>query len=403
VSIIPAMRIFLSYPSQDRQLVESIYLALRAQGHSVFFDRDNLPPGEEYHIRIRNAIEKSDLFVFMMSPDAFDAGSYTLTELEIAKKTWDNPAGRVLPVMLRPVALDKIPAYLESVTFLEPDGNMAATVADAVHRITLARRKTLFVKSAMGLAAALVAALGVYSWYTHRQPAQEVTAKDGAPAVLVPAGAFTMGDDKEEPLRQIYVDAFYIDKYEITTARYARFLQATGSVRTPEGWDTLDPERGKDLAVVGVSWRDADAYCHWAGKRLPTEAEWEKAGRGTDARAYPWGNETPTAARAQFGQDATSPYKGGLAPVGSHKSGKSPYGVYDMAGNVSEWVADWYAEGIALGDARNPQGPKGGTKKVIRDGGWQEPASRLKSTKRSYASPDTVWPNLGFRCAGDLR
>jgi hypothetical protein len=197
---IPAMRIFLSYPSEDRQRVEPIYLALRAQGHPVFFDRKALPPGEEYDIRIRNAIERADLFIFMLSPDAVDAGSYTLTELEIAQKTWELPAGRVLPVLLRPVELDRIPPYLRSVTFLEPEGNVTATVADAVHRIALRRRKALLARWAAGLAMAVVVGLGVYSWWASRRPGQETTGKDGAPALMVPAGTFTMGDDEESPL-----------------------------------------------------------------------------------------------------------------------------------------------------------------------------------------------------------
>jgi formylglycine-generating enzyme required for sulfatase activity len=160
--------------------------------------------------------------------------------------------------------------------------------------------------------------------------------------MMVPAGIFTMGDDEESPLREIFVDAFYLDKYEVTTARYAKFLQATGSVNAPDGWEDVSQDRGGDLPVIGVDWHDADAYCRWAGKRLPTDAEWEKAARGTDRRTYPWGNEQPTAARARFGQALTGPYKGGLAAVGSHAAGESSCGVDDLAGNVSEWVADWF-------------------------------------------------------------
>src|SRR5262249_5620509 len=125
--------------------------------------------------------------------------------------------------------------------------------------------------------------------------------KDRAPMVLIPAGTFVMGDDEESPRREIFLDAFYIDKFEVTLARYALFLKATGSVRAPENWPEGDISKIGELPVVGVDWNDADAYCHWAGKRLPTDAEWEKAARGGDERKYPWGNEEPNGERARFG------------------------------------------------------------------------------------------------------
>ena len=153
------MEIFLSYSSKDKLLAEPIYLALRAQGHSVFFDRANLPAGDEYDVHIRKAIEDADLFLFLVSPDSLASGSYTLTELEIAQKTWDHPRGRVLPVLLRPVEIAKLPPYLRAVTVLEPVGNVPAAVADAVHRLASAKRHRRGKLLAGGLAA--VIALGV--------------------------------------------------------------------------------------------------------------------------------------------------------------------------------------------------------------------------------------------------
>jgi formylglycine-generating enzyme required for sulfatase activity len=397
------MRIFLSYSAKNRALVEPIYLALRAQRRKVFFDRTDLPPGEEYDTRIRQAIEGSHLFVFLVSPESLEPGSYTLTELDIAQKTWEHPAGKVLPVVLRPIGLDRLPPYLKSVTILEPEGNVPAAVTDAVHRIALARRRAVLKKFAIGLGAAIIVGASAYFYVENRQPSREMIGKDGAPAMLVPAGNFAMGDDEEAPLREIYTDPFYIDKYEVTTKRYAKFLQATGSVRPPDYWEDARIDSSSELPVVGVDWHDAEAYCRWAGKRLPTEAEWEKAARGTDGRLYPWGNDEPTPARANFAKSAPRPYKGGLAAVGSHAPGKSPYDVQDIAGNASEWVADWYAEAFTRGDVRNPKGPESGTGKVIRGGGWQDPAQRLKSTKRFYASPSNRADDIGFRCAQDLQ
>jgi formylglycine-generating enzyme required for sulfatase activity len=396
------MRVFLSYSSQDRASVEPIYWALRAQRHKVFFDRTDLPPGEEYDIRIRQAIERSHLFVFLASSESLEPGSYTLTELGIAQKIWQHPNGKLLPVLLHPVGLERIPAYVKSVTLLEPEGNVPAAVADAVHRISLARRRAMLTNLAKGLAAAIIIGIGAYFYLAKREPGREITGKDGLPAMLIPAGNFTMGNGEDAPRREIYVDAFYIDKYEITRSRYAEFLRATGSVTTPDYWNDVSLDSSGNLPVVGVDWRDADAYCRWAGKRLPTEVEWEKAARGTDGRNYPWGNEQPTSARANFGKSAAGPYDGGLSAVGNQLAGKSPYDVEDLAGNASEWVADWYSDGFARGDLRNPKGPETGTGKVIRGGGWQDPRQRMVSAKRYYASPDNRAEDIGFRCARDL-
>jgi hypothetical protein len=135
------MRVFLSYSSAGRTLVDPFCLAWRKKGHTVFFDRAGLPAGEEYDVRIRRAIEKSHLLVFMVSPDSLEPGSYTLTELAIAQKTWEHPAGRVLPVILRPTSFERIPPYLKSVTLFEPEGDLTAGVADQVYRIAQTRRR----------------------------------------------------------------------------------------------------------------------------------------------------------------------------------------------------------------------------------------------------------------------
>jgi formylglycine-generating enzyme required for sulfatase activity len=393
------MKIFLSYASEDRATAESISLALTEQGHDVFFDRKALPAGDEFHARIRRAIETSDLFIFLASAHAIDAGSYTLNELDIAARTWRSPAGRVLPVLIDGTDVKALPSYLTSVTVLETGGNVVAMVVDAVYRLARARRRALLTKAALAIAtvAVLVSAAGVY-WHM-RADADEITGKDGAPAIRVPAGVFIMGDDENSPRREVYTDAFYIDKFEVTVGRYSRFLKATGSVSPPEGWDEADVQRAAELPVIGVSWNDAQAYCRWAGKRLPTEAEWEKAARGTDGRLYPWGNETPDVERTNSGNSSPKAYDGGLSPVGSHPSGSSPFGVHDMAGNAAEWVSDWYAESFPRGDTRNPHGPATGDKKVIRGGGRFDAGDRIAATRRYFASPDERLQDVGFRCA----
>lgn len=392
------MRIFLSYASHDRALVEPIRYALAEQGHDVFYDREDLRPGEEFDSRIRKAIERCHLFVCFLTPNTVDAGSYTLTELAIVQRVWSRPSGRVLPVMLAAVPFDHIPAYLKSVTLLEPVGNVAASVADAVYQIAHMRRRQQMRRISSWTLAALVPLAAIIYWASDRWAA---VSEDGAPLVLIDAGIFTMGDDEFSPMREVYVSAFHMDQFEVTTEHYAHFMEATGSVAPPEDWDRVNLEEHGQLPVVGVSWNDADAYCRWAGRRLPTEAEWEKAARDGDGRLYPWGDAEPSAESAAYARTAEHAYEGGVTPVGSHAADQSSAAVFDLAGNVSEWVGDWYSESFDSNDVRDPSGPAEGSDKVIRGSGWHDPAARLQSARRYHASMDLRRDDLGFRCAQD--
>jgi len=235
-----------------------------------------------------------------------------------------------------------------------------------------------------------------------------MTGRDGAPMVLVPAGEFVMGGQAEEDAlpHRVYLDAFYIDRYEVTNGRYLKFVEATRH-RVPQ--HVVDPQYDlwagptltpgvADLPVVNVDWADADAYCKWAGRRLPTEAEWEKAARGTDGRLYPWGNEAPSFARLNFSRRWQGAHT--LQPVGSYESGGSPYGAQDMAGNVWEWVSDWYDVGsYSTGAARNPQGPASGSSKILRGGSWTNSADNVRATYRREEDPEMRNSDSGFRCA----
>ncbi len=393
------MQIFLSYASQDREAARAIERGLSEQGHKVFFDRDDLPPGEEYHAHIRRAIEAANLLIFLVSPDAVDAGSYTLSEVDIAEKAWKRASGRLLPVVLRPTPKATLPLFVRSVTLLDTPGNVVAAVIEEVHRIGATRRRRRLRQVGVTVALATVILAGAYRYWTGGAPDSETTGRDGAPSVRVDAGAFIMGDDDNSPRREVYLDAYYIDRYEVTTARYARFLEATVSVRPPDGWESLKLPAGGELPVTGVDWRDADAYCGWVGRRLPTESEWEKAARGSDGRMYPWGDASPTIELANYENASPDAYNGGLTEVGKYPAGASPYGVYDLAGNAAEWVADWYSDSFAADDVRNPTGPVQGTERVVRGGGRFDPGYRISPTKRYYATPDQRSDDIGFRCA----
>ena len=222
--------------------------------------------------------------------------------------------------------------------------------------------------------------------------------------VSIPAGPFIRGTDHdgfdERPQRTLVLDAFAIDRYEVANFYYQQFVDATGHRKSgpPSRYaKNMSRMRGINQPVVYVSWEDAEAYCHWKGKRLPTEAEWEKAMRGTDGRLWPWGNEEqPNGAnwaRVQDGYDVA-------APVGAVLTDKSPYGVMDGAGNVMEWVADWYAESyFSEALEHNPQGPEFGTFRVLRGGGYSTTGADIRITSRSKMVADFRDETIGFRCA----
>ena len=233
---------------------------------------------------------------------------------------------------------------------------------------------------------------------------QEIAGRDGAPLILIPAGPFFMGSetgqDDERPIHRIELDAFYIDKYEVTVSHYGHFLHAQSPDR-PFLWKQATEGAQGQKPVIGVDWFDATEYCEWVGRRLPTEAEWEKAARGDDQRTYPWGNEPPTRAHANAGLRTWSGYNT-LGAVGSHARGSSSYGVADLAGNVWEWIADCYDQTYyAASPGKNPRGPKTGPLRVLRGGAWNNEAAVIRTTNRAAYAPSARRNDVGFRCAMD--
>jgi serine/threonine-protein kinase len=267
------------------------------------------------------------------------------------------------------------------------------------------------------------------------------SAKDGMLQVFVPAGEFIMGSDSYNEIMSapVSLDAFWIDQTEVTNAMFAQFVSATkyrtdaekrgyayvyqissdDSAKT-SGANWQHPHgpgsniKGMDqYPVIQVSWNDATAYCQWADQRLPTEAEWEKAARGTDGRLYPWGNQAWAGNLANFMDKQLNPAytvddgHAGIAPVGSYPDGASPYGALDMVGNVAEWVADWYVDPYPQSEQTttvvNPQGPATGESRVMRGGAWESndenDGEKRLASHRNYNLPHLSADSAGFRCA----
>ncbi|MBI1922720.1 formylglycine-generating enzyme family protein [Candidatus Poribacteria bacterium] len=279
------------------------------------------------------------------------------------------------------------------------------------------------------------------------QLTERVSPTDGAKMVLIPAGEFWMGTDAKEipqlvqwtkkyysdaqasgfeyetPRHKVYVDAFYIDKYEVTNAQYQKFMRATGHPK-PMFWDDSG-FNAPTQPVVGVTWYDAMAYAKWAGKRLPTEAEWEKAARGgLEGKKFPWGDQDPDGSQCNFAdknapssftwadRNANDGYQY-TAPVGKYSP--NGYGLYDMAGNVWEWCLDEYDGGFyAKSSGRNPVGGATNITDIISDftnvetlrslrgGGWYGDPGNVRVANRISNSPTDTNHFLGFRCAGSV-
>jgi len=241
-------------------------------------------------------------------------------------------------------------------------------------------------------------------------PKTKINEKDGAEMVLIPAGEFLMGTSEEElaawlqahpadqrgyftvemPQHMVYLDDYYMYKTEVTVAQYREFCQTTGRAMPPEPdwkWQDTHP-------IVNVAWEDAAAYAQWANAALPTEAQWEKAARGTDGRIYTWGNEWDA------GKCVNSNNSGGhTKPVGSLPADTSPYGCLDIVGNVCEWCADWYDAGYYKNaPARNPTGTATGQWRVLRGGSWRGSNPVIFRSSIRGINPSGRSRDLGFRC-----
>lgn len=231
--------------------------------------------------------------------------------------------------------------------------------------------------------------------------------KNPSPMILIPAGKFTMGSDTrlsdEGPKHTVNLRSYWIDKYEVTNLQYQQFIEATGR-HSPQHFQNRTFPKGKvDHPVTYVSWHDAKEYCQWAGKRLPTDEEWEKAARGTDGRTFPWGDEFDESRANTPVRWGSLNQEGDTSPVGAFKSGVSPYGLYDMAGNVWEWTDSWYRQYPGNKHGSENYGEK---YKTLKGGSWWDCSFyqcgiSAPVFNRSFFDPQTKNSSFGFRCAKD--
>ena len=238
--------------------------------------------------------------------------------------------------------------------------------------------------------------------------AEQITwEKDNSQMVLIPAGSFEMGDHLDGmsaslPVHTVELDGFYMDVNEVTVGQFREFVNQSGYSYDPVDWrgnkvgweEVANYSPGDEYPIVLVNWNDATAYAKWAGKRLPTEAEWEYASRGAAGNTYPWGIDEPTSINSRHGGGQ------GPNPIDHHASGASENGVLNLAGNVSEWVSDWWDPTFYRHSrGRNPNGPIDGDYKVVRGGSWADTDFDLRSAARSFHTPNRGAAYIGFRCA----
>ena len=231
--------------------------------------------------------------------------------------------------------------------------------------------------------------------------ATKISEADGMVQVLVPEGQFRMGTGEtyknaDSPQHQVFLDAFWIDGVEVSNAMYLKCIDAGSCAQLASDNTQYRNWIYRDHPVTYVTWQQAADYCQWAGRRLPTEAEWEKAGRGTDGRNYPWGNEHPNPYLANFNEsmihESVSVYR--------YPLGMSPYGALNMSGNVREWVSDWYDPRYYLNTpSTNPTGSDTGSERSLRSGSYNEDKIEIEITFRYKHEPESAGLSRGFRCA----
>lgn len=321
-------------------------------------------------------------------------------DLQSAKENYRKAREIYETMFLEDVELKDLPIYQKIV---KGEGLSLSATAGKIEQVVVKRKKKF---PWLWVAGGVVVAVGVTILLLNKKKSHYDTDVLGIQWIDIPQGEFRMGDNfndgegaiDEQPVHTVYLDAYKISKYELTFKQYDTFCEATGRNKPDDrGWG-----RG-DRPVIIVSWDDAKAFCDWLSREtgknihLPTEAQWEKAVRGTDQGKYPWGNATLSCDLANY-----DPCLNRTMPVGSYPGGVSPYGLYDMAGNAYEWCSDWYDDGYySISPKNNPTGPSTGKERVCRGGGYLSDSSKLRNSNRTFLPPSESNKHSGFRICWD--
>jgi formylglycine-generating enzyme required for sulfatase activity len=457
------LRVFLCHSSNDKPAVRELYQKLRAEPWiEPWLDEEELYPGQDWNMEIEKAVETADAIIVCLSKGSITKEGYVQRELRTVLDFADyKPEGTlyIIPVRLEECELPRSLRKWQYADYFEGQRERAfqrllvslKRRADAlgliVEEIKEEPKKEISAKPftklldpaslshppvgrvsnptepvvpkkrqaksltygfwGIGLLVLILVGFGLNYLFKNTSAATAKSGAHGETLVYVPKGEFTMGSDNgdsdEKPVHTVYLDAFWIDQFEVTNKQYKACVDA-GTCEPPSSASSSthpnyygNPEFD-NYPVLYVNWDKANRYCEvWAGGDLPTEAQWEKAARGTDARTYPWGEEIDCDKA-----NSTGSCVGDTSPVGNYESGKSPFNAYDMAGNVWEWVNDYYQSdyyAVLGGSASNPLGPDVGQYRVLRGGSWGDFDNSPRSVFRSRYDPAFNGYNVGFRCS----
>lgn len=423
-TVAPAgIQVFISYSRRDITFVHQLAADLERAGLITWWDVSRLAGGEIWTQTIETALQNSRYCLVVLSPHSLKA-EWVRKEYLYAMRLGLKIITLLYQPCEPPLALTDIQfidfsrnpyqhSLQELLPLLEAGPSPASAPAVASPQPAAARQKklTLTGLATGGMAVLLALAWAVYNFYGANTlvnpPARILDAKD-VPMVFVPAGSFEMGsvtgEELEQPVHRVTLDAFYIDQFEVTNARYAACVRAgvcsppdTPSSKTRSNY--YGNAEYDDYPVIYVTWNQANTYCQWRRVRLPTEAQWEKAARGTDGRTYPWG-EGINCNLANYAGKPDTECMGDTTKTGAYPHGVSPYGAYDMAGNVWEWVNDWFhPDYYSQSPEIDPTGPAEGDGKMLRGGSWILSEHFTRVSSRANYEPGSVIHDFGFRCA----